>query len=296
MKINGLYEALGVSVGADAADAASDNQEVADPGNAAETEGATEQEVAEPADSTEDAEVGKGKQSKADNQKFARQRREREKQEAIDAARIEERQKFERILQEAGLIDPTTRNGKIQSIEQLEQRAKAKAVKDAAKALTENGELTDEQLQALMQSTESGRQMLKNNAEAQNEKIGAYRNQQLALISKIDPEIKSFEHLQQIPEYEAFEGYIRNNGLSWEDAYRLACGSRLAQKGAAAARQQTLNSIGGKSHMTQDASRSGAGVDMPKDVEAMYRAMYPGMTHEQCIRKYSEYLKRTTKG
>ena len=296
MEINGLYEALGVSTGAEAEEAAPGTEEVADPTSVSETEGGTEQEVADPAAETEETNSGKGKQSNADNQRYARQRREREKQEAIEAARSEERLRIEQLLREAGLVDPGSKNGRIQSLEQLEQRAKSKAVKDAAKALSDNGELTDEQLHALMQSTESGRRMLRSNAEAQNEKLGVYRQQQIALISKLDPNVKTFEQLQQIPEYETFEKYVREHNLSWEDAYRLACGNRLTQKSAAAARQQALNQVGGKIHMTQDTAKGGAGVDVPKAVEDMYRAMNPGITHEQCVKMYNDYIRRTAKG
>lgn len=287
---------MGLSTGAEDITEPTETQEIADPDDAQSTEGGTEQELAEPAEGEEDAKKGKGRQSAAENQKFARQRRKREMEEAIANARSEERQNITRTLQNAGLIDPANRNGKITTLEQLEERAKSNAAKEAAKALSENKELTKEQLLALMQSTESGREMLRSSAEAQTEKLSVYRQQQLALISKLDPSIKTFEDLQQMPEYEAFEGYVRNNGLSWQDAFRLAAGSRIAQRGAAAARQQTLNNIGGKSHMTQDGARGGDGVDIPRDVEAMYREMDPSLTHEQCVKKYSDYLKRTKKG
>ena len=296
MDIEGLYGALGLSTGAEDITEPTETQEIAGPDDAQSTEGGTEQELAEPAEGEEDAKKGKGRQSAAENQKFARQRRKREMEEAIANARSEERQNITRTLQNAGLIDPANRNGKITTLEQLEERAKSNAAKEAAKALSENKELTKEQLLALMQSTESGREMLRSSAEAQTEKLGVYRQQQLALISKLDPSIKTFEDLQQMPEYEAFEGYVRNNGLSWQDAFRLAAGSRIAQRGAAAARQQTLNNIGGKSHMTQDGARGGEGVDIPRDVEAMYREMDPSLTHEQCVKKYNDYLKRTKKG
>ena len=293
--MNGLYEALGLSTGAEDTDPA-DIQDIAEPDNANDTEGDTEQEFAEPAEGTESADNSKSKQSKADNQKFARQRRERERQEAIDAARAEERQRFETMLRESGLIDPTSKNGKIENIEQLEQRARANAAKAATKAVAEGKEPTKEQLMALLQSSESGREMLRNTAKAENDKLATYRTQQISLISKIDPEITSFDALRNIPEYDVFAGYVQKNGLSWEDAYRLACGSRLAQRGAAAARQRALNDIGGKTHMTHDDSRGGAGVDLPKDVEAMYMQMNPSLTHEQCVKKYRDYISRTKKG
>lgn len=293
--MNGLYEALGISTGAEET-APAETQEIAAPADAHGAEGGTEQEVADPAEGTEGAESGKGKQSKAENQKYARQRREREKQEAINAAVSAEQKRLEGILRDAGLIDPTSKNGRIQNLEQLEQRAKANAAKEAAKALSEGKELTKEQLMALMQNSESGREILRSTAEAENEKLGVYRTQQIALISKIDPDIKSFEDLQKIPEYEEFESYVRDNGLSWEKAYRLACGDRLTQRGAAAARQRVLNETSGKQHMTQDNSRGGTGEDLPRDVEAMYKSMNPNLTHEQCVKKYRDYLNRTQKG
>lgn len=299
MGIESLYEAMGVSTGADTGETVTDTQSPAASDVADESEGGTEQELAEPAenDSTgTEQNGGKKRQSDADNKKFARQRREQEKREAIDAALIEERRKFDLALKNAGIIDPTSKNGRIESYEQLEQISRSKAAKNAAKTLNDGGELTDEQLTQLLQSTESGRRLLSENAAAQAEKAGAYRQQQLALISKFDPAIKSFEDLQNIPEYEVFESYVRNNGLSWNDAYRLAAGDRISQKEAAAARQGALNSIGSKSHRTQDTARGGEGIDLPKDIDNLYQAMFPDLTYEQRVAKYGEYLRRTKKG
>lgn len=296
MEFESLYAALGIETGA--GEEAPEQQEVADPADATEGEGATEQEVADPAgeNSSTDTKDGKKKQSPADNAKYARQRRAREMQEAIDAAKVEERQNIERILQAAGLVDPSKRGGKITTIEQLQQLEKDKAAKNAVKALNENGDLTEDELMALLQSTESGRELLRNQMAAQAEKAVAFRHQQIGLISQIDPSIKTFEDLQSIPEYEVFEKYVREHNLPWTDAFKLACSNRLAQKGAAAARQETLNNIGGKSHLTPDSSTAGAGIDLPKDIEKMYKAMDPSLTHEQCVKKYNDYLKRTKKG
>lgn len=295
MDTNGLYEALGIDTGA--ADTTAENGESAEPDNAESSAGGTEQELAEPAQEPSEAGAeGKEKQTKADNAKYARQRRERERQQAIDAARLEERDKLERILKNAGIVDPNSRGGRITTIEQLEKLEREKAAKNAAKALNETGELTDEELTALLRNTESGRKLLRSTASAQAEKAAVYRTQQLGQISKLDPSIKTFEDLQNIPEYEIFEGYVKTNGLAWSDAYRLACGDRLSQKSAARTRQQTLNDIGGKAHMMQDSSRGGEGTELPRDIEAMYKAMNPSLTHEQCVKKYGEYLKRTKKG
>lgn len=99
-----------------------------------------------------------------------------------------------------------------------------------------------------------------------------------------------------MPEYEAFAAYVKDNNLSWSDAYRLAAAERLGAKSAAAERQRAINSVTGKSHMSQDGGRGGDGVDMPGSVEDGYRLVDPSLTHEQCLKKYADYLRRTKKG
>lgn len=269
-------------------------QEAAAPAEAEATETAQEAEAAEPDLS------GKPKQSREENARQAKARREREQQEAIEAAVKAEREKFAEQLKAARLPDPTRRGEYLQSMEDLDGVSKARAMRNAAKAINDNGDLTADELTELLSNSESGRAMLALVAEAEAAKAEAeaqaaaqIRNAGVNEISMIDPTIKSYDDLAASEEYETFRGYVLNNGLSWADAWKLAAGERIGKHAAAAARQRTLNQLSGKAHMAAPGGNGGEGVDLPASVEAQYRALFPGMSHEQMLRKYNDYLRNT---
>ena len=166
--------------------------------------------------------------------------------------------------------------------------------------MEDGGDLTPEQLTELMASTEAGRAMLDLVGQAEAAKAEAEAAQALTIrqqgvnqISKIDPTVKSFEDLSQAPEYDTFRAYVLENGLSWADAWRLAAADRLSRQAAQASRQRALNDISGKAHLSADAPKGGNGIDIPPSVEAAYRMMDPGISHDQALKKYAAYLKRT---
>lgn len=278
-----------------------------------DTAGETVQETAEPAaPETEptQSETAAGEESQADepkqpqsreeNARQAKLRREREEQARIDAAVEEARKKFAEQLKAARLPDPTRRGEYLETMDDLDAIGKARAMKNAAKALNESGELSAEQLTDLMAHTETGRAMLDMlseaeaaQAEAEAAKVQQIRTQGINQIGQIDKSIKRFEDLQASPEYEAFKTLVTENRLSWKQAWQLAAGERLAKQQSAAERQRTLNNLTGKAHMGQDGGHGGEGIDLPASVEAQYRAFDPAITHEQALRKYADYLRRT---
>ena len=95
-------------------------------------------------------------------------------------------------------------------------------------------------------------------------------------IGKLDDRIKSFEDLPKMDNYEMFDDMVRNRGYRMVDAYKLANMDRLQAKRAAAASQETRNSINSRKHLTQ--TTGGAGetpVVVPADVKAMYKQFNP---------------------
>lgn len=313
MEINSLYEALGIASPVDTS--AEPEQESAAPAAAQTDSGDTEQEPAAPAseevvenepaeeDDTDGGDGKGGKQSKAENRKQARLRREREKQEAVDAAINAERERISELLKAARIPDPQRRGEQLGNVDRITELSSEQAAKDISEKLKKGEELTREEITALLNQSEVGREMITAidraqaaENEAKFEQVKLMQDRQVKLISQIDPSIKTFEDITAMPEYEAFAAYVKDNNLSWSDAYRLAAAERLGAKSAAAERQRTINSVTGKSHMSQDGGRGGDGVDMPGSVEDGYRLVDPSLTHEQCLKKYADYLRRTKKG
>ena len=242
----------------------------------------------------------KPRQSRAENARQARMRREREQQQAVEAAVAAERERLNGLIAQARLPDPTRRGEYITTADELDAVGRARAMRNAAKAMEDGGDLTPEQLTELMASTEAGRAMLDLVGQAEAAKAEAEAAQALTIrqqgvnqISKIDPTVKSFEDLSQAPEYDTFRAYVLENGLSWADAWRLAAADRLSRQAAQASRQRALNDISGKAHLSADAPKGGNGIDIPPSVEAAYRMMDPGISHDQALKKYAAYLKRT---
>lgn len=307
---NSLYEALGIAL-PEAEAPAEPEQEVAEPAGAETDSGDTEQEPAAPAEQeeeetgTEELPEGSEKkpQSQSENRRQARLRREREKQEAVEAAVKAEREKISEMLKAARIPDPAKRGGHMEDYDRLSELANERQASAIAAKISKGEKLTKDEITAFLNQSDAGREILGEISAAQNtaneaefEKLKAVQDRQVKLIAQIDPGIKTFEDLLDIPEYEAFAAYVKDNNLSWQDAYRLAAAARLGAKSAAAERQRTLNNFTGKSHMSQDGGRGGEGVDMPKSIEDGYRLVDPTLTHEQCLKKYADYLRRTKKG
>lgn len=115
---------------------------------------------------------------------------------------------------------------------------------------------------------ETGRQML---------------NDQLAQIKRIDPEITSLADIQKMESFSAFDGYVRQNGLSLVDAFRLANADKLAQKRAAASKQAAINNVAGKSHMTATGGVA-EGEDGVTDAQiSAMRDFYPDRSRKQLV-------------
>jgi hypothetical protein len=109
---------------------------------------------------------------------------------------------------------------------------------------------------------------------------------QVEEIGKLDDRIKGPEDLQKMDNFALFDDLVRNQRYRPIDAYRIANFDRLAEKRAAAARQETRNSINSRQHL-KPTGGTGADPDVivPPDVMAMYRTINPGATDAE-IRKH----------
>ncbi len=110
-------------------------------------------------------------------------------------------------------------------------------------------------------------------------------------ISRIDPDIKTFEDILANPNFAQIDAMYQR-GYSLSDAYKLANMEKITQRKQAAAKQTVINQTTGKSHMQQTSGRgTGNDVQIPADVMAMYHEMMPNATDKEIRAHY----KRTHK-
>ena len=262
--------------------------------------GANEQEVAETA-SIGNAETGENERERAepaaegqsveDNARFAAARRRAEAQfnQRIELERQAARDEMIRQMYD-GQLDPYT-NRPISS--EADLRAYQQAYQREQEQLTRN------QMQQAGLDPDILDRMIENNPKvkraeqltAQFEAAEGERkmNEAIKEISHLDPSITDVAALANHPNAPVFNEYV-NRGYSLVDAFRLANFDTLTGKKAAAAKQQAMNNVNGKSHLTTTAGNAG-GDDVvidPQEMQMMKHA-FPNLTHAQLVAKFKKY-------
>ena len=234
-------------------------------------EGENEQAHAEPAPA---------EQTPEQNAAFAAARRRAEAQAAV-RSQAEQDALVERIYR--GQTNPYT--GKpirsVRDLNEYEQQYQADQMRQAG---IDPGVLTQmiEQNPVVQQA----RQMI---AKMQQEEGQRYIEGQVAEISKVDPSIKSFADLTKAETFPQFDAMVRR-GYSLVDAYKIVNFDRLTGQRAAAAKQQALNSVNGKSHLNPTkGAGNGEDVVVPEETMAMYRSAFPNWTKQQIIEDYKKH-------
>ena len=119
-------------------------------------------------------------------------------------------------------------------------------------------------------------------------------NEQIKKLSEIDPSIKSFDDLPKMENFKTFDALVRNNGLNFVDAYRLANFEKLSQKDAAATKQAAINAAKGKSHMVPTAGLTvNDGLEeIPVADLAKWKAFFPEASAKELKEKYNRAKRR----
>lgn len=248
-----------------------------------EETGENEQQTAEAAP--------EGVQSAEENARFAAARRRAEAQfnQRIQQERQAAKDEMVRQMYE-GQLDPYTHKpinseADLQAYQQAYQR--------------EQEQLTRNQMQQAGLDPDILDRMIENNPKvkraeqltAQFEAAEGERKMSEAIkeISHLDPSITDVAALASHPNAPVFNEYV-NRGYSLVDAFRLANFDTLTGKKAAAAKQQAMNNVNGKSHLTTTAGNAG-GDDIvidPQEMQMMKHA-FPNLTHAQLVAKFKKY-------
>ena len=79
-------------------------------------------------------------------------------------------------------------------------------------------------------------------------------------------------------------------GYSLVDAYKAANFDRLTGKKAAAAKQQAMNQVNGKSHLNATKSGGeGEDISIPDEEMAYFRSFFPDLSKKQIMEKYKKF-------
>ena len=248
-----------------------------------EETGENEQQTAEAAP--------EGVQSAEDNARFAAARRRAEAQfnQRIQQERQAAKDEMVRQMYE-GQLDPYTNKpitseADWQAYQQAYQREQEQLTRNQMQQAGIDPDILDrmiennpkvkraEQLTAQFEAAEGERQM----------------NEAIKEISHLDPSITDVAALANHPNAPVFNEYV-NRGYSLVDAFRLANFDQLTGKKAAAAKQQAMNNVNGKSHLTTTAGNAG-GDDIvidPQEMQMMKHA-FPNLTHAQLVAKFKKY-------
>lgn len=246
------------------------NAEAAPEDTGEQAEALTEEE--QPAEGQDSAEpAAPDTQDAQTNAQFAAARR---RAEAEFQARLQ-REKDELVRETyAGQVNPYTGRPimSVADLDEYKRQAREDQLKQAG--------LDPAVLHEIVENNPAVRQARELTAHLQAQQGEMALEREVAEIGRLDPTIKSAADLMRHPNSEAFNAYVQK-GYGLADAFRLANFDRLSGKKAAAAKQATMNSLSGKSHLSP--TKGGAGGDVTVTAEEMetFRALNPDATDKE---------------
>lgn len=253
------------------------------------TAGENEQEVAETAPETNAAETGENEQESAEpaaakqtpetNAQFAAARRRAEAQ-AAQRLQAEKDALVRKMLN--GQTNPYT--GKPFNSEaeynQYLQQYEADQLRTAG--------IDPDMLGRMIENNPTVQQARQVISRVQQEQGQRALESELGEIGKLDPSVTGMETLMQHPNFPQFNDLVMR-GYSLVDAFKLANFDQLSGRRAAAAKQQAMNDVNGKNHLS--ATQTGTGgedIAIPEETMAFYRAAFPKWTKKQIIEDYKK--------
>lgn len=269
-------------------------QEAADPATE-DNVGENEQEAAEPAGESHVEEGAETEQKPSDesshhvqtdeeNARYAAMRR---KAEADAEKRMNA--ELDKSIASLGLTDPYT-NKPITNHAEM-QAYRQRFVEEQRKEVQEKAGMSPEDYQRFVDSLPEVQAGKAAQQKVIDLEIRAKIDSQMREIQMISPEIKSMEDLSKLDNFDKLYDMV-GKGYELADAYKVLNYDRLTAKAAEAAKQQALNSIGGKNHLQPVTPRGQGAVPVPADVAAEYRALMPEATDAEIQAHYNKYARK----
>ena len=112
---------------------------------------------------------------------------------------------------------------------------------------------------------------------------------EIAKIHELDPSINSVEDLLKMPNAKEFYNLV-NRGYSFRDAHYLVNRAKLEKARDEAIRQQAMNNVRGKDHLSPaNVSRGKGALSVPAADMAMFRLLNPDATEQQIQDYYNKH-------
>lgn len=292
---NDYYVALGMD------ESGEKEQEAAEPVEQSESQaqqtGEQAQKATEPAQTSQPEAM-----SLQERRQNAAARRKREMEAAVEQAREEEREKFRQrekdFFARAGLKDPKGEKT-LESFDDFEQWYEGQKHEELEQALRA-GKLTPENLQQALQSLPVMqqaqtlvRQIEQQKRQQQQAQFQKQVDEELQQIHRMEPSVKGIEDILQMDTAEAFTRYVREKGLSYLEAFKLANADRLSQRRVEQEKQRTLQAVASKRHLAPTGGTAADTVRVPQEVADLFRAMNPGMSAQDIQREYRKWYRQS---
>ena len=128
-------------------------------------------------------------------------------------------------------------------------------------------------------------------AEANKKAENAAFEAEMKKITDLDPEVKSPADFDKLQNREIFEDLVFNRGYALSDAFKIASFERLMKITNRKARQETLNSVHSKDHLSKTEGGAGDEISVPEDIMEEYLALNPDATRKEITEHYRKSLK-----
>lgn len=278
-----------------------EEQDVADPVETEEPEGGEEQEIADPAETDDgeeepeeedqpEEEPEKKPQTPEERRAQAAARRQREQQEAIDAAVAAERKRnqeaWDAHYRAMNLRDPYHGNKLVTTQAEYDAYVEARGQQALERDL-KAGKITPERYQADVQRAAQAAARQQAEAAQRAAEGRAEVDRQFAALQAAYPSVKSLGELMQDQAFVAALPVTRD----MTRAYRMAHVDEI-EASAKAAAQAGRDS--GKSHLRRAGTRGGGAPMVTQDVIDQYRIFDPNVTVEE-IRAYEAKYQKSRK-
>lgn len=278
-----------------------EEQEVAEPDEIEEDLGAEEQEIADPAEADEGEEEpeeepeekpeGKKTQTPEERRAQAAARRQKEQQDAIDAAIRAERERnqaeWDAHYKAMGIRDPYHGNRPVTTKAEYDEYVAARDRQSFERDL-KAGKVTPERIQQQVQQQAQVQARAQAEQMRREEEGRAEVQRQFAALQKAEPTVKTLEDVMRDP---AFVAALRVT-KDMTKAYRMAHVDEIEARarGAAQAGQQT-----GKDHLRRAGTRGGGAPTITQDVIDSYRLFDPDISVEEIRKHQAQYHKAKKK-
>ncbi len=274
----------------------SDEGEQSEPGTAEVTSGEEEEGVADlSGDDTPEGEEGQEVAEPASDKEIkdrdvifasARRRAEAAARRKIAEAKRDADKRVSDAISSLGIKNPVT--GKIATTEaELREARMASNSTEAAEKLKRIG-ISEELIKGMIdnhpsvvKAKELSDKLEKESRRADNAEYAARISKEIEKISKENPEIKSFDDVYALPEYEEIYRLSVQKGLSLSEAYRLATYDKHIERARAESRAQAKNEVGSKAHIKTSGGSKGTGKEVPASVLARMKELTPGLSDEE---------------